>query len=905
MSVNPVREVRTTCPYCGVGCGVLVGVGPHAQVSVRGDPEHPANFGRLCSKGAALAETLDEDNRLLRPRIDGAQVPWEHALDHVAAQFNRIIEQQGPGAVAFYVSGQLLTEDYYVANKLIKGYIGTANIDTNSRLCMSSAVAGYKRAFGSDTVPCCYEDLERAKLIVLVGSNTAWCHPVLFQRIRKARELHPDMQVVVIDPRQTPSCDIADLHLPLAPGSDTDLFNGLLLYLHQHGETHEQFVAGCTQGVDQALAQARLSGADTATVAMRCGLDEQQVLEFYRLFARTERVVSVFSQGVNQSSYGTDKVNSVINCHLLTGRIGRPGMGPFSLTGQPNAMGGREVGGLANQLAAHMEIAEPSHRQRVQRFWGSPRIAEREGLKALDMFRAIEAGQVKAVWIMATNPAVSLPDSHRVRRALAACELVVVSDCIERTDTNQYAHVLLPAQSWGEKEGTVTNSERRISRQRAFLPALGEARPDWWIISQVAQRMGYKDAFNYRDSAEVWREHAALSGFENEGQRDFDISALAALSDSDYAGLQPVQWPLSSLDGGTQRLFGDGRFFTPERKARFIGVGTHRPANRVSTDFPLVLNTGRVRDHWHTMTRTGKSPRLSGHVVEPYAEIHPRDAAAAGIQAQDLVEVTSRWGRLIVRAQPSPAQRAGSLFIPMHWNQQFSSGPGVGCLVNPATDPVSGQPEFKHTPVKLSLYTPAWHGFVLSRRRLDLRHLRYWACARAEGLWRYEIAGDETPSDWNTQARQWLGGGGEKVEWMEYRDAAAGRYRAVRLLAGGLESCLFIGPQASLPARDWLVKMFNQSQIDDAERASLLSGKPAPGSKDAGRIVCACFGVGVNTLRDAIQSQGLRSAEEIGQCLKAGTNCGSCVPELKLLLKENQAAETVAGVPAGSGVAVS
>ncbi len=905
MSVNASREVKTTCPYCGVGCGVLVGVDPQAQVTVRGDPDHPANFGRLCSKGAALAETLDDDNRLLRPRVGGETVDWTRALDHVATEFSRIIERHGPEAVAFYVSGQLLTEDYYVANKLMKGYIGAANIDTNSRLCMSSAVAGYKRAFGADSVPCCYEDLERAKLIVLAGSNTAWCHPVLFQRIRNAKQTHPDMRVVVIDPRITPSCDIADLHLPIAPGSDTDLFNGLLLYLRDNGETHEQFVANCTQGLEDALDQARESGADAISVAARCGLDEDRLLEFYRLFARTERVVSVFSQGVNQSSYGTDKVNSLINCHLLTGRIGRPGMGPFSLTGQPNAMGGREVGGLANQLAAHMEIANSSDRQRVQRFWQSPRIAAREGLKAFDLFRAIESGDVKAVWIMATNPAVSLPDSNRVRRALAGCDLVVVSDCVERTDTNQYAHVLLPAQGWGEKEGTVTNSERRISRQRAFLPPRGEARPDWWIIAQVAQRMGYAAGFSYRNSADIWREHAALSGFENGGGRDFDISPLARLSDSDYAQLQPVQWPLTSAARGTARLFADGVFFTPERKARFIAVGARRPANPVSAAYPLVLNSGRVRDHWHTMTRTGTSPRLSSHVVEPYAQVHPQDATAAGIEPQGLVRVASRWGELIVRAQISAEQRIGSVFIPMHWNRQFSSSPGVDCLVNPATDPVSGQPEFKHTPVSLSVYTPAWHGFMMSRRRLDPGPLTYWACARGDGLWRYEIAADEVPADWTVHARQWLCGEGGPAQWVEYHDAAAGRYRAARVVDGRLESCLFVDPQPTLPARDWLAHMFARQQLDEAERSGLLSGKPASDMEDGGRTVCACFSVGVNTLRDAIRTRALCSTQEIGECLQAGTNCGSCVPELEALLRESRETETVAGIPARPNIAVS
>jgi assimilatory nitrate reductase catalytic subunit len=885
MYVRPGDEVKTTCPYCGVGCGVLARVDAQLNAVVRGDPEHPANLGRLCSKGAALGETLGLEDRLLHPEINGQVSDWDHALDYVAREFQRIIAQHGPDAVAFYVSGQLLTEDYYAANKLMKGFIGSANIDTNSRLCMSSAVAGHKRAFGSDSVPCSYEDLERAKLIVLAGSNTAWCHPVLFQRIRQAKQDNPDLMVVVIDPRRTASCDIADLHLALKPGTDTDLFNGLLCFLQASGESNPLFVGSCTEGVEDALAAAEAGGCEPAQVAARCGLSERRLLDFYRLFARTERVVTLFSQGINQYSYGTDKVNSIINCHLLTGRIGRPGMGPFSITGQPNAMGGREVGGLANQLAAHMDVASAEHRERVQRFWQSPVIAQREGLKAVELFNAIAAGRIKAVWIMATNPAVSLPDSWRVRAALAACELVVVSDVVRHTDTTQYAHVLLPAQAWGEKDGTVTNSERRISRQRAFLPTAGEARPDWWIVAAVACRMGFDAAFGWQRSADVWREHAALSGFENHGQRAFDLSALADISDAAYATLLPVQWPVNARQPhGTARLFADGQFFTDTGKARFVAIGARTPANAPAGSYPLVLNSGRVRDHWHTLTRTGKSPRLSGHVVEPYVEIHPQDAERYAVRDQALASVASAWGEGVLRVRVREDQQVGSLFIPMHWNQQYSSLASVNCLVNPATDPLSGQPEFKHTPVSVAPYAAAWYGFILSRRRLTIRDAGYWSVARGKGLWRYEVAGEQPPADWAGWARALLCRPADSVEWMEYFDAGSQRYRAARLVNGALESCIFIGPEFNLPSRDWLAQLFQQDALDDHARGSLLTGKPAKGQKDSGRIVCACFSVGVNTIIDAIQSQHLTSADQIGAVLKAGTNCGSCVPELKALL---------------------
>ena len=880
------EAVRTTCPYCGVGCGILAEPLADGQIRIQGDPQHPSNFGRLCSKGSALAETLDLDGRLLHPEVAGARTDWDTALTHVAERFKAVIREHGPEAVAFYVSGQLLSEDYYVANKLMKGFIGSANIDTNSRLCMSSAVAGHKRAFGSDTVPCSYEDLERAKLIVLVGSNAAWCHPVLYQRIVQARKQHSDLRVVVIDPRRTSTCDVADLHLAIAPGTDATLFNGLLVYLQQQNEANRLFLELAVEGVDAALDAARADAPDIGSVASRCGLHAESVAEFYRLFARTERVVTAYSQGVNQFSMGTDKVNSIINCHLYTGRIGRPGMGPFSLTGQPNAMGGREVGGLANQLAAHMELDDPEHRDRVQRFWNSPVIAPRAGLKAVEMFDAVAAGRIKALWVMATNPAVSLPDSDRVRRALAECEFLVVSDCMRHTDTTAYAQVLLPAQAWGEKDGTVTNSERRISRQRAFLPSPGEARPDWWIIGEVAKRMGHAAAFDYPSPAQIFREHAALSAFENHGRRAFDIGALAAMNDARYDALKPAQWPLPASGVPLTRPFADGRFCTPDGRARMIPIVTRAPAGAVDPEYPFVLNTGRVRDHWHTLTRTGKSPRLSAHSIEPYAEIHPDDALRHRLRDGALVEAESRYGRAVVRVRVSPGQRRGSVFVPIHWNNQFSSLSSVDSLVGPHTDPHSGQPEFKYTPVRLRPFAARWHGFLFSRRRLLLPWADYWACVKRAGCWRYEFAGTAPVGDWRRQARELLCAADAQVEWTEFLDQAAGRYRGARLVDGCLESCVFIGPDAGLPPRDWLAEMFASDRLAPAQRASLLSARPPQGETDRGRTVCACFNVGYNTLVEAIRRHGLNSVEAIGALLQAGSNCGSCVPELRILLAE-------------------
>ncbi len=881
------NKVKTTCPYCGVGCGVLAELDDEGKVTIVGDPEHPSNFGRLCSKGAALADTISYDGRLLYPEINGESENWNTTLHYVASKFKDTIKQHGKDSIAFYVSGQLLTEDYYVANKLMKGFIGSANIDTNSRLCMSSAVAGYKRAFGSDSVPCAYEDLERAKLIVLVGSNAAWCHPVLFQRIKRAKLNNPDLVIHVIDPRRTATCDIADLHLAIAPGTDDILFNGLLVYLHSQGEANNIFISQCTDGLDATLESATKIAPDIETVTKLTGLDIADVNEFYRVFSRTERVVSVFSQGINQWSYGTDRVNSIINCHLYTGRIGRPGMGPFSFTGQPNAMGGREVGGLSNQLAAHMALDNKNHRDIVQEFWQSPVIADTDGLKAVELFEAVNDGRIKALWVIATNPAVSMPNADFVRQALDKCEFLVVSDCMRHTDTTQYADVLLPSQTWGERDGTVTNSERRISRQRQFLPIPGEAKADWKILSEVANYMGFNEGFNYETSLDVFKEHAALSGFKNNGSRYFDISYFEDITEDDFWSISPVQWPVTKKNpAGTTRLFTDGKYFTLDGKAKFIAVDRHSPANPCTEEFPLVLNSGRVRDQWHTMTRTGKSATLSAHTVEPYAEIHSDDALKSNVLHGELVNVTSNWGSIIVRAIVSSSQRVGSVFIPMHWNDQFSSKAYCGALVNSNNDPVSGQPEFKHTPINIKSYHPGWYGFILSRRKLLIHNSRYWVASRGRGLWRYEIAGDDKPQDWAECARSLLCQHADSVEWVEYFDSAVTRYRGARIENGHLESCIFIGPDYNLPERDWLSNLFTKNKLSDLDRNGVLTGKPGKGQKDAGKVICACFNVGLNTILSAIEDHKLTSTEEIGKILKAGTNCGSCIPELSQLLNK-------------------
>ena len=875
--------VRTTCPYCGVGCGVKATPLPDGSVTIAGDETHAASRGLLCVKGSALGETVGLEGRLLQPalREDGVlrEASWEEALAKVAGTFTDIIAAHGPDAVAFYVSGQLLTEDYYIANKLMKGYIGSANIDTNSRLCMSSSVAGHKRAFGEDIVPGCYEDFELADVVVLVGSNTAWCHPTLFQRILRAREQRPHMKIVVIDPRRTASCELADLHLPVKPGTDVWLFNGLLHHLAREGVADVDFIHGHTSGRDAAL-DASSDCADPLYVAAACQLDPQDVLAFYRLFSTNEKVVTAYSQGVNQSSAGTDKVNSIINCHLLTGRIGRPGMGPFSLTGQPNAMGGREVGGLANMLAAHMDLDNAAHRDTVQSFWASPRIASKPGLKAVDLFHAIEAGTVKAVWIIATNPVVSLPDADQVKRALSTCELVVVSDIVAGTDTNAYADVLLPALGWGEKDGTVTNSERCISRQRGFLLAPGEARADWQVLCDVARRMGF-DGFDFATPAAIFDEHARLSTWNNWGatQRVFTLAGLDGMHAGAYDQLAPVQWPL-----GAPRLFADGVFAHADRKARFIPTVPRLPVHAVNDDFPLALNTGRVRDQWHTMTRTGKSPRLASHIQEPFIDLHPQDALAHGVRAGELARVSSQWGEMVARVQHGGGMARGAVFIPIHWSGQTASDARVGALVSPAVDPVSGEPEFKHTPVRIAPFGVRWHGFILSRRLLDLGSVASWTKIQGQQFYRYELAGRNAIDDATAWSRALLGIDDEDADWLDVEDKGRRVYRAAHLVDGVIDACIFIAPTADLPARAWLASLFDAGVLSTPQRAGLLAGRSPEPVADVGPTVCSCFGVGRNTICAAIKEHGLTDVAGVTACVKAGGNCGSCVPEIRQLI---------------------
>ena len=870
--------VKTTCPYCGVGCGVLATPDGLGGATIAGDPEHPANFGRLCSKGSALGETLDLATRQLYPTVLGERVDWNTAIDHVATGFRRIIDRHGPSAVAFYLSGQLLTEDYYVPNKLMKGFIGSANVDTNSRLCMSTSVAGHKRAFGSDTVPGCYEDLDEADMLILVGSNAAWCHPILYQRMMKAHETR-GATLVTIDVRKTSTAESGDYHLAIAPGQDSALFSGLLVYLVDNNHVDHEYVAAHTEGFEAAVARARSIAPNIAATAMRTRLSSEDISRFFRRFATTERVVTLYSQGVNQSSQGTDKVNAIINCHLATGRIGRPGMGPFSLTGQPNAMGGREVGGLSNQLAAHMNFVAPDI-DKVRRFWNAPNIAETPGLKITDMIKAIESGSIKALWVLGTNPAVSLPQAGDVRAAFKNLELFIVSENVASNDTlRSGAHVILPSTGWGEKDGTVTNSERRISRQRRFLSTPEEVKEDWWVISQVAKKLGFA-GFDYTSSAEIFAEHAALSAFENDGQRDFDIGGLAKMDQAAYNDLAPTQWPVFA-DGARARLFADGGFFTPTRKAAFVAIIPPQLAEPVSASFPLLMNTGRVRDQWHTMTRTGLSPRLGSHVAEPFVSVHPSDASRFGLSDGGLARLTNHHGAATFRVVVTQNQERGAIFVPMHWNDETASDARTGSLVHAIVDPISGQPDSKATPVAIEPVPVKLAGFMLARRRIVLPRDSFWAWAAVKGGYAARIDTRHDGADLLAALNEACG----STDILSYHDTKRGITRVALLADEKLVGALFLAPLGTAPKWAVLEEAWTRDIIDKPMRRMLLSGRRFDGGADEGPNVCACFGVPEGRIIAAIAG-GCTSAAAIGGQLKAGTNCGSCIPELKRLIAE-------------------
>ena len=906
------RTTRSTCCYCGVGCGVLIHsertAGGERITGVEGDPQHPANFGRLCSKGLALADSARRlDGRVLAPEVRGQRheprraVDWALALDTVAERLARIVERHGPDAVAFYISGQLLTEDYYVFNKLAKGLIGTNNIDTNSRLCMSSAVTGYKLAFGADGPPTCYEDLEHARTVLFAGSNAAYAHPVLFRRLEEARARDPQVRWIVVDPRRTDTAAMADLHLAIQPGTDVALFNGMLHHLVWEGLLDQDFIRERTTGF--AELKQLLRDYTPRMAAEICGIPAADLVTAAEWFGRSPAALSLYCMGLNQSAHGTDKNLALIHLHLATRQLGRPGAGPFSLTGQPNAMGGREVGGMATMLAAHREIGDEAHRAEVEALWklAPGTLSPRPGLAAVELFEGLRAGKVKAVWIACTNPAHSMPDIGPVREALHKAEYVVVQEAFSGTDTVPFADALLPASTWGEKEGTVTNSERRISRVRAAVAAPGQARPDWWIAREVARRIearlaapGAAPLFEADAPAAIFAEHRALTV-----GRDLDIGGL------DYARLEdagPQQWPFpAGAAQGQARRYADGVFATADGRARFHATPYRPVAEPISARFPLRLLTGRLRDQWHGMSRTGRVPELFAHSPEPGLRMHPDDAVRRGLKAGELVRVASKRGELVLPLEISDEVASGTVFAAMHWSGQHLSSGGINEVSQPAVDARSRQPELKHAAVRVEKAGFGWH--LLAARRGDalaqraavqplLKDCGYaglslqadadvdaadgtaWLVLRA-------ASAEAMPADWLAalDAALDLAAG---ADTLEYRDARRGLLKRVawRGEAGGsfIDGLFWSGAQ---PGGESLLRT---ALAGGAWRGPRLAAFSAIAEVARDPVVCVCRQVTESAIRHEVRAGA--DVPALKQKLGCGTVCGSCVPQLTQFVRQ-------------------
>ena len=948
-----MADTRSTCPYCGVGCGVIITSEGQQITGVRGDPDHPANFGRLCTKGASLhlsaTRAVTLQTRLLQPLQRLARqgtpqpVSWDSALSLAAQRFASIIRRDGPDAVGFYISGQLLTEDYYVFNKLAKGLIGTNNIDSNSRLCMSSAVAGYKQTLGMDAPPNCYDDVRHAGTIFIVGSNTAYAHPILFRRIEEARQANPALKIVVADPRRTDTAAQADLHLPIQPGTDVMLFNGMLHIMLWEGWLDPAYIAASTSGFEALKATVRECTPEL--VSQVCGISRGDLLQAARLFAGVasqdasdliaisaggssatgrKPTLSLYCQGLNQSSSGAAKNAALINLHLATGQIGKPGAGPFSLTGQPNAMGGREVGGMANLLSGHRDLNNAAHRAEVAALWGVPSVPQQVGKTAVEMFQAAADGEIKALWIACTNPAQSMPDQATVRQALSRAEFVVVQEAFATTATCAYADLLLPASTWGEKEGTVTNSERRISRVRAAVSPAGESRHDWQIASHFGQRLQAllsahpaPTLFPYPNPESIWNEHR-----ESTRGRDLDITGMS------YPLLEaaPQQWPMpQGALQGKPRLYDGGLFPTPDGKARFVNTRYQPVAEPRSARYPFSLTTGRLRDQWHGMSRTGTLGHLFGHVSEPTIDLNPQDMTRRQFKNGDLVQVTSTRGSILVPVQASAEVGLNQAFLAMHWGEEFLSGSsatgerlaGVNALTSPAFCPDAKQPEFKHTAVNLvkadmswSLLAVAWlpEGSVLSSRSALQGLMREFAFASCvpfsdgaaqpntrSGLL-FRAARHDAPSDAVlNQVETLLQLQGSDI--LRYADKKRGQRRAIRLDEGaGNTQTLLTGflLAGDTRAQSWITTLLKESlPAEPYGRALLQPGATPPlPVVSRGQQVCACFNVTDTAIAAYLKTcsgDAAVSLASLQASLKCGTNCGSCLPQLQRLVRNAQA----------------
>lgn len=898
-----IKETKSTCCYCGVGCGVIIKTENDRVVDVKGDPNHPANFGRLCTKGSTLHLTAKLDARALYPEMRtrrGAvreRVTWDTSLDYVVNKFAETIQKHGPDSVAFYISGQLLTEDYYVFNKLAKGLIGTNNVDTNSRLCMSSAVTGYKVTLGADSPPACYEDIDHTQCLFIAGSNTAFAHPIVFRRIEDAKAKNPNMKVVVVDPRRTDTAQFADLHLAILPGTDVALFNGMLHVMLWEGLLDMQYIRNYTEGFDALKETVR--EYTPKMVADICGISESDIIQAAKWFGAGP-TLSMYCMGLNQSVHGTDKNATLINLHLATGHIGKPGAGPFSLTGQPNAMGGREVGGMANLLSAHRDLNNPEHRAEIAKFWGVSDVPAKAGKTAVEMFDAVKAGEIKAIWIACTNPAHSMPDLNSVIEALNSAELVVLQDAFNNTDSNQYADVLFPATTWGEKEGTVTNSERRITRVQNAAAIPGEARNDWDVVVDFAQRLERKLAktsqqshdgslFNYPTVESIFNEHR-----ESTRGRDLDITGLS------YQVLEqegPQQWPFKSgASEGQARLYADGVFQTYSGKAQFHNAVYKATADKTDARHPLHLLTGRLRDQWHGMSRTGTIAQLYNHVEEPVVSMNQDDMARRQIKTGDIVKLSNKRGSLNIRVQQSEEVKPAETFVPMHWGSQFMHGLGVNVLMPSTFDKTSKQPELKHTAIKIEKLELPWQMTVMrtctdlsliANIRQLLKHFDYATCGlygRDQGMVVFRASHGTTPNREIIDTLDALLGMVEGAPTLNYDDPKRGVSKRILVEEGQVTGVRLIGETL---AADWLKQVMQQGRFTDELRKWALAplSTPPTGQKNRGKIVCSCLDVSENEIIEACQAGADLSTLQAK--LKCGTNCGSCVPELKRLVKIN------------------
>jgi len=895
-------DVRTTCPYCGTGCGVTVTTEGGRIVKVNGDEAHPANAGRLCSKGATLDLTTLTTTRALQPQLRSAKsqpwrnATWDEALDHAAERFASIIREHGPDAVAFYVSGQLLTEDYFAFNKLARALVGTNNIDSNSRLCMSSAVSAYKRTLGADAPPCSYEDIALADCLLIAGANPAYAHPIVFRKVMDARAANPDLKLIVVDPRATDTAVAADLHLAIEPGTDTILFGAMLHVLIWDGYLDRRFIDAHTAGFEAARDAVRELTPENA--ARVCGVKAEDIVTAARWFGQAQAALSLWCQGLNQSQHGTDNGAALIHLHLATGQIGRPGAGPFSLTGQPNAMGGRETGTMATLLPGHRDPADEADRAEVAQFWNVPALPDQPGKTAVELFDALAKGTIKAVWIACTNPAQSLPDQGRVRAALERAEFVVVQEAYADTETAAYADLLLPAATWGEKEGTVTNSERRISRVRAAVPPPGEARPDWQIARDFALRLGAKvsrgdtpQLFGWDGPAEIFAEHAALTA-----GRDLDLSGL------DYATLErdgPQQWPYpQGATAGRARLYEDGRFATADARARFVDVRHATVAEATDARHPLHLNTGRLRDQWHGMSRTGLAGRLYNHAEIPVAACHPDDLQRRGIAPGELVRIKNRRGEIVLPAAVDPAQKPGHVFLPMHWGRRRLNSAGANELTVAALDPHSKQPEFKHAAIRIEPANLPWRGLLL-RRTTDPEQALRWNRELAPllvsfGYAALALAGRETTvltlqlaaaaaPDAQVLARLAAILGLDAAQALNFADARRGIAKRALVEDGVLAGLALFGETA---AGNWLKEAMLADQAIEPLRSWLFlpaATPPANLAHHRGRIVCNCRNVAETDIAEAVAT-GADTQEAVQERTGCGTGCGACLPELKKMV---------------------